>query len=168
MDAAGVLVGISLRFRWENAKRREARSLIKIEAFRQRSRQEIAVNQINLRNLQIGMTEVSRLLLPFALIWLLGAIGLGWLVKSLLILFGLLLLLPVLAFIGFRWWLKRSLVQSACPICSHEFVSLNHSEFRCPSCNEPLKAEQGHFSRLVPPGTIDVNAIDVTVQQIED
>lgn len=126
------------------------------------------MNQINLRSLQIGMAEVSRLLLPFALIWLLGAIGLGWLVKSLLILIGLLLLLPVLAFFGFRWWVKRSVIQGACPVCNYEFVSLNQSEFRCPSCNEPLKAEDGHFNRLVPPGTIDVNAIEVTAQQIED
>ncbi|MDX2229383.1 MAG: hypothetical protein NW220_07080 [Leptolyngbyaceae cyanobacterium bins.349] len=126
------------------------------------------MNQDNLRSLQFGLRDASRLLLPFVIIWLLGAIGLGWLVKSLLILFSLLLIAPIVAFIGFRWWLKRNLIQSSCPVCQHEFVSLNQSEFRCPSCNEPLKAEHGHFNRLVPPGTIDVNAIEVPVQQIED
>lgn len=126
------------------------------------------MNQDSLKNLQIGMAEVSRLLLPFLIIWLLGAIGLGWLVKSLLILFGLLLLAPILAFVGFRWWIKRNLIQSQCPVCHYEFVSLNKSEFRCPNCSEPLKAENGHFSRLVPAGTIDVNAVEVPVQQIED
>lgn len=126
------------------------------------------MNRINSKNLQIGLAEVSRLLLPFLVIWLLGAIGLGWLVKSLFILLGLLLLTPILAFVGLRWWLKRSVIQSHCPICSYEFVSLNQSEFQCPSCGEPLKAENGHFNRLVPPGTIDVNAIEVPVQQIDD
>jgi Zn finger protein HypA/HybF involved in hydrogenase expression len=126
------------------------------------------VNQENLKTLQTGMTEVSRLLFPFLLIWLLGAIGLGWLVKSLLILFALLLVAPIAIFIGFRWWLKRNLIQAECPVCQYEFVSLNQSEFRCPNCSEPLKAEQGHFTRLVPPGTIDVSAVEVTVQKIED
>ncbi|MDX2239127.1 MAG: hypothetical protein NW224_00410 [Leptolyngbyaceae cyanobacterium bins.302] len=126
------------------------------------------MNQNNFKNLQLGLTEVSRLLLPFLVIWLLGAIGLGWLVKSLLILFGLLLVAPIVAFIGFRWWLKRNLIQSKCPVCQHEFVSLNNSEFRCPSCSEALKAENGHFTRLVPPGTIDVSAVEVPVQKIED
>lgn len=126
------------------------------------------MNQENLKTLQTGMTEVSRLLFPFLLIWLLGAIGLGWLVKSLLILFALLLVAPIAIFIGFRWWLKRNLIQAECPVCQYEFVSLNQSEFRCPNCSEPLKAEQGHFTRLVPPGTIDVSAVEVTVQKIED
>lgn len=126
------------------------------------------MNQDNLKNLQIGMTEVSRLLLPFIVIWLLGAIGLGWIVKSLLILVALLLLVPIIAFVGFRWWLKRNLIQAECPVCQHEFVSLNNSEFRCPSCNEPLKAEHGHFTRLVPAGTIDVSAVEVPVQKIDD
>lgn len=126
------------------------------------------MNQENLRTLQTGMTEVSRLLFPFLLIWLLGAIGLGWLVKSLLILVALLLVAPVIVFIGFRWWLKRNLIQAECPVCQYEFVSLNQSEFRCPNCSEPLKAEQGRFTRLVPPGTIDVSAVEVTVQKIED
>jgi hypothetical protein len=126
------------------------------------------VNQGGLKNFQLGMSEVSRWLLPFFIIWLLGAIGLGWLVKSLLILFGLILLAPILAFVGFQWWLKRNLVQAECPVCHYEIMSLNRSEFRCPSCSEPLKAENGQFHRLVPPGTIEVNAVEVPVQQIDD
>ena len=127
-----------------------------------------AVNQDSLKNLQLGLSEVSRLLLPFAVIWLLGAIGLGWLVKSFFILLGLILLTPVMIFVGFRWWLKRNLVQADCPVCHYEFVSLNKTEFRCPSCSEPLIADHGQFNRLTPPGTIDVNAVEVPAQRIED
>ncbi len=38
--------------------------------------QETAVNQDNFKNFQLGFAEVSRFLLPFAVVWLLGAIGL--------------------------------------------------------------------------------------------
>jgi len=126
------------------------------------------VKEQNFKNLQFSVAEVSRLLLPFVIIWLLGAIGLGWIVKSLLILLALLLIAPVIAFVGFRWWLKRNLIQSSCPVCQYEFVSLNRANFACPNCNEPLKAEDGHFTRLVPPGTIDVSAIEVPTQQIDE
>lgn len=126
------------------------------------------MNQDNFKNLQLGLSEISRLLLPFAVIWLLGAIGLGWLVKSFFILLGLVLVTPVIVFLGFRWWLKRNLVQADCPVCHYEFVSLNKTEFRCPNCSEPLQATNDHFSRLTPPGTIDVNAVEVPAQRIED
>lgn len=126
------------------------------------------MNQNNLRNFQFGMTDITRLLFPFLIIWLISSIGLWWLVKSLLILFGLLLILPIVGFIGFRWWLKRNLIESKCPVCSHEFVSLKSSEFRCPSCSEPLTAEDGHFVRLVPAGTIDVSAVEVSAQPVDD
>ncbi len=127
------------------------------------------MNQNRFDGLQIGLAEISRLLLPFAIIWLLGSIGLGWLVKSFFILLFLLLLMPVLAFLGFRWWLSRNLVQAGCPVCGYEFMSLNASEFNCPSCGEPLKAENGAFQRLAPPGTIDVSAVEVkTSRRLDD
>lgn len=103
-----------------------------------------------------------------AIVWLLGSIGLGWLVKSFFILLAIILITPVIAFLGFRWWLKRNLVVDRCPVCDFESVGINHTQLRCPNCSEPLKVEQGHFLRLTPPGTVDVDAIDVTVKQLED
>jgi hypothetical protein len=126
------------------------------------------VNQDSLKNLQGGLAEISRLLMPFAVLWILGAIGLGWLVKSFLILVGLVLLAPVLAFFGLRWWLRRNLITAACPVCQFEFVSLQGTEFSCPNCSEPLKAEHGQFNRLTPPGTIDVTAVEVPSKVLED
>ncbi|MBW4691029.1 MAG: hypothetical protein KME27_04595 [Lyngbya sp. HA4199-MV5] len=126
------------------------------------------MNQDNFKHFQSGFAEVSRWLLPFAVIWLLGAIGLGWLVKSFLILVGLIIITPVIAFFGFRWWLKRNLIQSDCPVCHHEFISLNQTEFACPSCSEPLRVENGQFNRLTPPGTIDVSAVEVPAQTLDD
>ena len=99
---------------------------------------------------------------------LLGAVGLGWLVKSFLILVGLIIISPVIGWFGFRWWLRRNLVEDKCPVCAYEFTGFNQTECQCPNCGEPLKVEQGHFNRLTLPGTIDVEAVEVSVQQLED
>jgi hypothetical protein len=124
------------------------------------------VNQNSYRTIQLSGLRFWITLL--AVVWLLGTLGLGWLVKSFFILMGILLITPVLAFLGFRWWLKRNLVADACPVCGFESAGLNGTQLRCPSCSEPLKVEHGHFHRLTPPGTVDVDAIDVTVKQISD
>jgi Zn finger protein HypA/HybF involved in hydrogenase expression len=101
-------------------------------------------------------------------IGLLGFVGLGWVVKSLLILFSLLLLTPVVALVGLRWWLQRSLVQGNCPVCQHQFAGLNNTQTQCPSCGEPLQIQNRQFQRLTPPGTIDVQAVEVSAQVIDD
>lgn len=112
-----------------------------------------------------GLTCALTVLLSF---WLLSAIGLGWLAKSVLILLVCLVTLPAIAFFVFRWWLKRNLVEDNCPVCGYQFTALNQTQMRCPSCSEPLLIEQGDFKRVTPPGTIDVQAVEVSVQQIED
>ncbi|MEB3355335.1 MAG: hypothetical protein VKK04_01215 [Synechococcales bacterium] len=126
------------------------------------------MNQGDFRGLQINLSGLSFWLTIIAVVWLLGSIGLGWLVKSVFILFGLLLLAPIVAFIGFRWWLQRNLVEDQCPVCRHEFVGLNGTQLRCPSCSEPIKVEKGHFNRLTPPGTVDVDVVDVSAQDVRD
>lgn len=99
---------------------------------------------------------------------LLGAVGLGWVVNGFLIFIGIILLTPILAFWGLRWWIARNLVEDQCPACGYEFTGFKQAECRCPSCGEVVKIEGDRFTRLTPPGTIDVDAIDVTVKQIED
>jgi hypothetical protein len=108
-------------------------------------------------------------LLTFLLVGLLlGSIGLGWLVKGFLLVILLLLLTPVIAFLGLRWWLRRNLVESQCPVCNYQFTGFDRTECTCPNCGEPLKVEGGIFQRLTPPGTIDVEAVEVSVQPRED
>lgn len=123
---------------------------------------------MSLKSFQFNFSNLARWLSILAVIWLLGSVGLGWLVNSFLILVGLLLLAPVLAFVGFRLWLQRNLVQDQCPVCRYEFTGLNRTQLQCPNCGEPLKVEQGHFNRLTPPGTIDVQAVEVPAQSRED
>ena len=99
---------------------------------------------------------------------LLGSVGLGWLVNGFLILLAVLILLPVIFVLGFRWWLQRNLVVDKCPVCQYEFTAFQSPQCQCPNCGELLKVESGHFHRFTPPGTIDVEAIEVPVQELED
>ncbi|MEG4997599.1 hypothetical protein [Microcoleus sp. B4-D4] len=119
--------------------------------------------------ISLNLPRISNWLILLGIACVLGSIGLGWIVKSVLIVVGLLLLTPVVAFFALQWWLKRNLIEDNCPVCQYEFTALNQTQFQCANCGEPLKIEEGHFSRLTPPGTIDVTAVEVSsVQQLED
>ncbi len=99
---------------------------------------------------------------------LLGSVGLGWIVNGILLVFALLMVTPVIAFFVIRWYLKRNLVEDQCPVCSYQFTGFNNTQCRCPNCQEILKVESGRFQRITPAGTIDVDAIEVPTQQLED
>ncbi len=114
--------------------------------------------------LQYNFSGIGCWLTIIALAMLLSAVGLGWIVNGFLILFLLLLFTPVIAFFGLQWWLRRNFIQDSCPVCSYEFTGLKNSQFQCPNCGEPLQVEVGKFTRITPPGTIDVEAVDVQVQ----
>lgn len=126
------------------------------------------MNQNSFRNLQLNWSGLRFWLTLLVVIWVLSSIGLGWLVQFSFIVLGFLLIAPVIAFAVFRWWLKRNLVVDRCPVCGYESAGINGTQLRCPSCSEPLKIENKKFHRLTPPGTVDVEAIDVTVKQLED
>lgn len=100
--------------------------------------------------------------------FLLGAVGLGWVVNGFLIFMALLLITPVIIFWGFRWWLTRNLIEDQCPVCSYQFTGFNNIECRCPNCGETLQVKAGKFQRITPPGIIDVDVIDVYPPTLED
>lgn len=118
--------------------------------------------------LQFNWSGISNWLIALAIMGLLASVGLGWLVNSILILIGILLLAPVILLVGARWWLNRNLIQDRCPVCDAEFTALNQTQCQCPSCGEPIQVEQGHFTRLTPPGTIDIQAVDISAQAADD
>ena len=126
------------------------------------------VNQDTLKQLQASLAGIGQWLAFFAFIWLLSLIGLGWLVKSFFLILGLLFLLPVIGLLGLQWWLRRNLVENSCPTCGYGFVAMNESQLNCPSCGEPLKVEQRQFLKAAPPGTIDVQAVEVSSQVVEE
>lgn len=126
------------------------------------------MNPNKMTSVSFNLPGISSWLLLFLFIWLLSSIGLGWLVKSVFVLLLLLTLAPVIAFFGFRWWLRRNLVESTCPVCQAESIGIKNTQFRCASCGELLKVETDQFERVTPPGTIDVQAVEVNAKVIED
>jgi hypothetical protein len=118
--------------------------------------------QVNGQQIQFGLANGVRQLVWLLLFaWLLGAIGLGWLVKFSLILVGLVIFLPIVGFFGLQWWLKKNLVQADCPVCGAELTGLQGAQISCNSCGEALQVSDGRLTRLVQEGTIDVTAVDV-------
>jgi len=99
---------------------------------------------------------------------LLSSIGLGWVVNGFIVVIALVVLTPILAFLGFRWWVQSKLVENSCPICQYDFTGFNGTTCRCPNCDEPLKVEKGEFKRMTTPGTIDVEAVEVETQPLEN
>jgi hypothetical protein len=119
------------------------------------------VNQNRSNQIQLNFSGLGCWLTLIGVVWLLGAVGLGWVVKSLAVLVVLVLAAPVLGFLGLRFWLRRNLVQGACPVCSAELTGIKGAETTCLSCGTSLRVEADGFSRLTEAGTIDVTAVDV-------
>ena len=126
------------------------------------------MNQNSPNQLQFNFSGIGCWLTLIAGAWVLGALGLGWLVKSFFVLVGLVLIAPIILFGVFRWWLQRTLVEGPCPVCEFNLTGLNQAQSVCPSCGAVLKAEQGRFQQVTSEGAIDVEAVDVSAQQIED
>jgi DNA-directed RNA polymerase subunit RPC12/RpoP len=123
---------------------------------------------MSFKNLQFNFEKIRPWLTLLAIAWLLASLGLGWLVNSLMIIFGLLLFLPVVAFFGFRWWLQKNLVTNQCPVCGCELTGLNNRQVQCANCGEQLLVKNFQFQRFTPEGTIDVTAVEVQAQSLED
>ncbi|WP_244533033.1 hypothetical protein [Geitlerinema sp. PCC 9228] len=124
-----------------------------------------------MKSIRVNFSGIGFWLAIIVGIIFLSSIGLGWLVKGtfqfLLILLLFVFIAPSLILLGVRWWFSRQLVQDSCPVCEYEFTGFRKYEFKCPSCGEPLKVQDGKFQRLTPPGTIDVDAVEVSARQID-
>ena len=120
------------------------------------------MNRDRFNTLRLNLSGLSFWLVMLALVSLLGAAGLGWILRSLAVLFLLLLLAPTVAILVFRWWLGRNLVQGECPACTYQFSAFRSADFCCPNCGEPLQVGNEGFERVSPPGTIDVEVVDVS------
>ncbi|ABW29110.1 MULTISPECIES: hypothetical protein [Acaryochloris] len=114
-----------------------------------------------------GLSVIRSWLTIAIVVVLFGSIGLGWVLKSLLVLFGLILVTPVVLFVGLRWWLGRNLIQGTCPSCGNPLTGLKNTQTTCPFCGQSVVVENANFQRPTEPGTIDVQAVDVTSQTIE-
>ncbi|MEM1359740.1 MAG: hypothetical protein AAGF89_16165 [Bacteroidota bacterium] len=92
---------------------------------------------------------------------LVTTVGIGWLLKSLLVLVILLISVPIVLIVGSQFWLRRNLVEGACPACSQPLTGFRPIPMSCPNCGVALQAKDGAFVRVAPEGTIDVNVVNV-------
>lgn len=125
------------------------------------------MNQELLRSLRQILPSLRGWLMLIGALWLVGVVGLGRVLESIAVLIIMLSVVPVVGLLALQWWVRRNLVQDDCPICGVPFTGLNRSEINCPNCGEPLRIENSGFMRLTPPGTIDVDAVEVPSQQID-
>jgi hypothetical protein len=119
-------------------------------------------------NIQYNQSPLGCFLTFIVATILLTSIGLGWLVNGFLIFLAILFILPIVLYFGFSWWTTRKLAFDNCPSCGEEITGFKDSVFNCPHCGETIDSGSGKFQRATPEGTIDVSAIDVSVQQLED
>ena len=91
---------------------------------------------------------------------MLTTVGLGWLLKSLLVIVALLFIIPIVLIVVAQIWLKRNLVQGNCPSCSQPLTGFKQIQLSCPSCGVALQACDDRFVRVTPEGTIDVDVVN--------
>ncbi|MGB7085940.1 MAG: hypothetical protein WBD47_10325 [Phormidesmis sp.] len=93
--------------------------------------------------------------------WLLGAIGLSGIIKSIFALVLFIFLAPVLAFFALQFWVQRNLVKGECPVCDQSLAGLKNSKMPCINCGTELSVTGDGFERFASDGVIDVQAVDM-------
>ena len=103
------------------------------------------------------------------LVWLVLTGRAGFIFDTVLWAFGLLTVVPVVAVVAFRWWVGRSVIEGTCPNCGAAVTGMKGQPFRCFSCGQVIKAEQGGGFGLNDPtkATVDVDAKAVDVDVID-
>lgn len=100
-------------------------------------------------------------LFAFIAIWVVGAIGITGILKSIVAVILFLILAPVLLSIAAQFWLKRNLVTGKCPVCAQSLVCIKQSKTVCPNCATEVTATADGLERVAADGVIDVQAIDI-------
>ncbi|NJM96755.1 MAG: hypothetical protein HC800_05775 [Phormidesmis sp. RL_2_1] len=115
----------------------------------------------NFNQLQIRFPGLGCWVFVLGTAWLLGAIGLGGILKFTFALVLFIFLAPVLAFLAIQFWLQRNLVKGNCPVCEQPLTSLKNLKMPCPNCGTELSATAEGFERFAADGVIDVQVVDV-------
>lgn len=118
------------------------------------------VNDPFSRNIQFNSSGLGCFFVFILIAALLTSLGLGWVVNGFILLILLIPVTIILGLVGFRWWLKRNVIEDDCPVCGQRFTGLNNAIARCPSCGEVVQVVAGAFQRQAPTGTVDVTVVD--------
>ncbi len=115
----------------------------------------------NFNQLQVRFPGLGCWLFILGAAWLIGAIGLSGIIKSIVVLVLLIFLVPVLAFFALQFWIKRNLITGNCPVCEQPLTSLKGLQTPCPNCGTAVSATREGFVRFATDGVIDVQVVDV-------
>ncbi len=119
----------------------------------------------NFNQLQVRFPGLGCWLFILGAAWLIGAIGLSGIIKSIVGLVLLIFLAPVLAFFALQFWIKRNLITGNCPVCDQPLTSLKGLQTPCPNCGTAVSATREGFVRFAADGVIDVQVVDVRPSQ---
>ena len=111
--------------------------------------------------LQTRFPGIGCWLFAFIAIWVIGAIGITGILKSIFAVILFLILAPVLLSVAARFWLKRNLVSGNCPVCKQSLVCIKQSKTICPNCATEVTATSDGLKRATADGVIDVQAVDM-------
>ncbi len=100
-------------------------------------------------------------------LWLLGAVGIGGIIKSIFALVLFVVLAPVLAFLALQFWIKRNLVSGSCPVCEQSLAGLKNSKMPCLNCGTELLVTEEGFERFAADGVIDIQAVDIQSSTVD-
>ena len=105
----------------------------------------------------------------FFILLLLAVIDPDWLGNRTLLWVALAIWTPIVLVVAVTWWVEEWLIKNEieadCPVCQHSVPGLAGITVQCPGCGELLKANNGIYDRVAPPGTVDVEAIEVSATE---
>lgn len=115
----------------------------------------------NFNQLQVRFPSLGCWLFILVSLWLIGAIGIGSILKVTFALVLFIFLAPVLAFLALQFWIRRNLVNGECPVCAQSLTGLKSSKMPCPNCGTALLVTAEGFERFAAEGVIDIQAVDI-------
>ena len=121
----------------------------------------------NFNQLQVRFPGLGCWLFILVAFWLIGAIGIGSILKFTFALILFIFLAPVLAFLALQFWIRRNLVNGNCPVCEQSLAGLKNSKMPCPNCGTELSVTAEGFERFAPEGIIDIQAVNVQSSTVD-
>ncbi|MEL6160464.1 MAG: hypothetical protein AAFQ40_14035 [Cyanobacteria bacterium J06623_5] len=121
----------------------------------------------NFNQLQVRFPGLGCWVFILIAAWVLGAIGITGILKSIFAVALFLVLAPVLAFAALQFWIRRNLVEGNCPVCEQPLTSLKNLKMPCPNCGTEVTVTAEGFQRTAAEGVIDIQAVDVQSSTVE-
>ena len=125
-----------------------------------------AVNQ-NFNQLQGRFPQLGCWLFLLIAFWVVGAIGITGILKSIFALVLFLVLAPVVGFWALQFWVKRNLVEGSCPVCTQPLTGFKKMKTPCPSCGTEVMATSDGFERVAADGVIDVQVVNAQASTVD-